>query len=125
MSSCDRSPEGQTPCYLVLTTCADSAAAERLARTLVRAGKVACVNLVPGVRSIYRWQGAIESADEVLLLAKTAADPATVTAAIRAAHDYEVPEVVCVAIDSGLPAYLDWVAAHSRLHTGDGRSVDT
>jgi periplasmic divalent cation tolerance protein len=59
---------------IVLTTAPDREVAERIARGLVERGLVACVNLVPGVRSIYRWKGAIEESDEVLLVAKTVAD---------------------------------------------------
>lgn len=74
-------------------------------------GLAACVNLLPGMHSVYRWQGQVERADEVLLLAKTTAarEPA-LRQRIASLHPYELPEVIAVGIQAGLPAYLDWVA---------------
>ncbi|NUS37595.1 MAG: divalent-cation tolerance protein CutA [Lysobacter sp.] len=96
-------------------TCPDLASAERLAGILVDERLAACVNILPGVRSVYRWQDAVERADEVLLLVKTTRGRLDALAArVRALHPYELPELVAVEAAGGLPAYLDWVAAESR-----------
>lgn len=113
MTSADPPPHVIHATHLIVTTCADETAAMRLARRLVEQRVVACVNLVPGIRSIYRWQGEIQDATEVMLLMKTAVEPPAVIEAIRCAHDYAVPEVICVPIESGLPAYLAWVAENT------------
>jgi periplasmic divalent cation tolerance protein len=100
---------------LCLCACPDDANATRIAEALVEERLVACVNLLPGMRSYYRWQGALERADEVLLLAKTADDRAdALRERILALHPYELPEVILVEVDGGLPAYLDWIAAETR-----------
>ncbi len=94
--------------------CPDAATATRIADALVGERLAACVNVLPGVRSIYRWQGAVERADEALLVIKTvAARVPALSARIAALHPYELPEVVAVEAAAGLPAYLDWVAAQS------------
>ena len=100
---------------LCFCTCPDDASAERLATALVEERLVACATLLPAARSIYRWQGAIEQADEVLLLLKTthARYPA-LEARLPALHPYELPELVAVESTAGLPAYLQWVAAETR-----------
>lgn len=97
-------------CLICLCTCPDREVAEALARRLVGEGLAACVNIVPGLTSVYRWQGEVETASEVLLLAKTTASryPA-LEAALVAAHPYELPEVIGVSIHSGLPGYLQWL----------------
>lgn len=99
---------------LCLCSCPDDASAARIAETLVDERLAACVNILPGVRSVYRWQGQVERADELLLLVKTSAQRAdTLRERILALHPYELPEVIMVEVDGGLPAYLDWVAAES------------
>lgn len=96
-------------------TCPDAASAERVAESLVGERLAACVNLLPGVRSVYRWQGAIERTDEVLLLVKTThARLDALAARLRELHPHELPELVAVEAAGGLPAYLEWVAAESR-----------
>lgn len=99
-----------TDARLVLIAC-PAAQADALASALVEARVAACVSLVPGLRSVYRWHGAIERAEEALLLAKTsaAAYPA-LEALVRARHPYELPEIVAVEVAAGLPAYLQWLA---------------
>lgn len=100
---------------LVLTNCPDADCAERIARALVDARLAACVNILAPARSVYRWQGAVEQADEVPLLIKTTAGRyAALEAAIRQHHPYEVPEIVALPIDRGLPAYLQWLADETR-----------
>lgn len=103
------------PVHLVFCSCPDPDTAQRLARSLVEARLAACASLLPGMRSVYRWQGAIEQADEVLLLAKTTGDrvPALIER-LAALHPYELPEVLAVEAGAGLPAYLDWVASATR-----------
>lgn len=95
---------------LCLTTCPNIDLAEKIARTLVEEHLAACVNILPPVRSIYRWHGQIESADERLLLIKTRTqDYPAIERRIRALHSYELPEVIAVPIVNGLPAYLSWL----------------
>jgi periplasmic divalent cation tolerance protein len=100
---------------IVLTNCPDSDVADRIARALVEQRLAACVNQLPSVRSIYRWQGVVEEANEVPLLIKTtAARYAEVEVAIRALHPYEVPEIVAWPVTAGFASYLDWVAEETR-----------
>lgn len=100
---------------LVITNLPDRAAAEALATALVEQGLAACVNIQAPCRSVYRWQGAVEAADEVPLLIKTSsAGYAALEAAIRAAHPYELPEVIAIPITQGLPDYLAWIAAQTH-----------
>lgn len=97
---------------LCLTTCPDPDSAGRLARALVDERLAACVSVLPGVQSTYRWQGALEQADECLLLIKTTREryPA-LQSRLPALHPYELPELVAVESSAALPAYLHWVAA--------------
>ncbi len=101
---------------LVFTNLPDRASAETLATALIEARLAACVNILPACRSLYRWKDAIERADEIPLLIKTAQDryPA-LEAAIRRQHPYELPEIVALPIDRGLPEYLAWVVAETQL----------
>lgn len=99
---------------LVLITCPPDAA-DRLATALVDARLAACVNVLPGLRSVYRWHDAVERADETLLIAKTtAAGYAALESGVREHHPYELPEIVAVDIAAGLPAYLQWLATSVR-----------
>lgn len=100
---------------LVFTNLPDRAAAERIADMLVEKRLAACVNILAPCRSVYRWKGAIQREEEHPLFIKTTAEryPA-LEEALRAAHPYELPEIVAVPVERGLPAYLDWVAAESR-----------
>lgn len=96
---------------LVLCTCPDQTVARALARHLVEAQLAACVNLVPGLTSLYRWRGELQEGTEVLLLIKTTARRyAALESAIRARHPYELPEIIGVTLDDGLPDYLDWIS---------------
>jgi periplasmic divalent cation tolerance protein len=99
------------PVLICFCTCPDRASAERVAGALVEERLAACVNIVPGLQSVYRWQGAIERGDELLLLVKTThAQLPALSARVAALHPYELPEVVAVEVAGGLSAYLDWVA---------------
>ena len=102
-------PPSPEETLLVFMTC-PAAGAEALAGALVELRLAACVNLLPGARSVYRWQGAVERADETLLVAKTSqARYAELEAEVRRRHPYELPEIVAVHLASGLPAYLQWI----------------
>ena len=95
---------------LVFTNLPDRESALGLARALVEARFAACVNVLGGCTSVYRWQGAPETAEEVAVLIKTRSDLyGVVEQAIRARHPYEVPEIIAVPVSQGLPAYLAWV----------------
>lgn len=99
---------------IVLVTAPDPACAERLARTLVEEKLAACVNVVPGVRSFYRWEGAVQADDELLLVAKTRSDRGPALAArVKELHPYDLPEVLELPAVGGSDAYLDWVRLES------------
>ena len=103
---------------LVLTNLPDRAAAERLADILIEKRVAACVNILAPCRSVYRWKGAVQHDEEHPLLIKTAAERyPDLEAAIRAAHPYELPEIIAVPIERGLPAYLEWLAAEAAPGT--------
>ena len=103
---------------LVLTNLPDRAAAERLADTLIEKRVAACVNILAPCRSVYRWKGAVQHDEEHPMLIKTAAERyPDLEAAIRAAHPYELPEIIAVPIERGLPAYLEWLAAEAAPGT--------
>ncbi len=100
---------------LVLTNLPDRAAAERLADALVQKRLAACVNILAPCRSVYRWQGALQREEEHPVLIKTTSERyADLETAIRAAHPYELPEIVAVGIERGLPGYLAWVHAETK-----------
>jgi len=96
--------------FLVITTCPDADSAERLARHLVETRLAACVNILPGIRSVYQWKGELATDVEQLLLVKTRRDVyPQVEAAIRAKHPYELPEVIAVPLAQGSGDYLAWI----------------
>ena len=95
---------------IVLCTVPDEAAARQIASALVEERLAACVNIIPGVSSVYRWEDAVETAAELLLIIKsTAAVYVQLQDRIRALHPYELPEVIAVALDQGLPEYFAWI----------------
>ena len=99
---------------VVLCTVPSEEVAERIARALLDARCVACVNIVPAVRSLYRWDGALEDVRELQLLIKTRdARYADVERVIRAAHPCEVPEILALPIVHGSADYLAWIAAET------------
>jgi periplasmic divalent cation tolerance protein len=88
----------------------DRTAAERLAQGLVEKNLAACVNILSPCRSVYRWKGAVQHEEEHPMLIKTTAERyAELERALRSGHPYELPEIIAVPIERGLPAYLDWV----------------
>jgi periplasmic divalent cation tolerance protein len=99
---------------VILSTCSTEEEAERLARALVDARLAACVNVVPRVRSFYRWKGQVEDAAECLLVIKSSRPMFdALRSALVEAHSYEVPEVVALPILDGAPEYLQWL--HENL----------
>jgi periplasmic divalent cation tolerance protein len=100
---------------LVITNLPDEQSAAALAQKLVEQRAAACVNRLAPCTSTYHWEGKIETANEVPLLIKTtrAAYP-RLEQLIREAHPYELPEIVAVSVDQGLPAYLDWVNQETK-----------
>lgn len=96
---------------LVLTTAGSEEQAKNIAHALVEHRLAACVNIVPRIHSVYRWQGKVESAEEFLLLIKTTRDrEEQVSSAIKALHSYELPECIVIRI-AGSKEYLDWISA--------------
>ncbi|MGZ5006407.1 MAG: divalent-cation tolerance protein CutA [Methylobacter sp.] len=101
---------------IIFCTCPDKNTAETIARLLVTNSEAACVNILPGITSIYAWQGQIESAEEHLLLIKAHKDRyQAIEATIRSHHPYELPEIIAVPIEHGLPEYLKWIASCHTL----------
>jgi len=95
---------------IALCTCPDAPTATIIADKLVAESHAACVNIVPGVMSVYQWKNRIEQDEELLLLIKTRRDcyPA-LEAMIQALHPYELPEIITVSIEQGLTEYLKWI----------------
>jgi periplasmic divalent cation tolerance protein len=95
---------------VVLSTCPDRETAEAIARELVEARLAACVNVLPRMRSIYQWEGAVVSADEVLLIAKTTPErTAALCARLVELHPYDMPEAIALDVADGTEMYLNWV----------------
>ncbi|MFW9611218.1 MAG: divalent-cation tolerance protein CutA [Fluviibacter sp.] len=100
-----------TNTQLVLTTVPDEALAESLAHQLVESGLAACVKILPACQSTYRWAGRIDRATEIPLIIVTHTHRyAALEQALKAAHPYDVPEILAIDCSAGLPAYLRWVA---------------
>ena len=98
------------PVRVVLVTAPDLDVGRKIARALVEERLAACVNALPGLTSVYRWQGAVEEASEVQLVIKTVHERVpTLVARIQELHPYKVPEVLVLPVEAGLPAYLAWV----------------
>ncbi len=100
---------------IIFCTCPDKDTAEKMARLLVTDNKAACVNILPGITSIYAWKGQVESAQEHLLLIKAHKDHyQAIEQTLHDHHPYELPEIIAVSIDRGLPEYLHWIdSCHS------------
>jgi len=95
---------------VIFSTCPSAEEAEKVAKSLLEKHLAACVTLIPGARSIYRWQGAIEEATEHLLLIKSRRDLFDgLKRELGAIHSYEVPEIIAVPVVEGAPAYIDWI----------------
>ena len=96
--------------HLIYCTCPDMPVAQRIARHLIAEKLAACVNILPGVQSVYEWEGQIETAQEHLLLIKSPQRRyPEIEAAIKALHPYQLPEIIAVAIERGSDEYLTWI----------------
>jgi periplasmic divalent cation tolerance protein len=103
-------PEASPLALVVLCTVSSLEEGRRLARELLDKRLAACVNLIPKVESIYRWQGAVESAEEVLLVMKTTSVRfAELRDKIAELHSYDVPEILALPVTDGSAAYLEWL----------------
>lgn len=95
---------------LILCTCPDQKSAETIAKHLVSLQLAACVNILPGLTSVYQWQGEIETAQEHLLFIKSQQQQfAAIEKAIKTIHPYQLPEIIAVAIEQGSAEYLNWI----------------
>lgn len=104
-----------SPLLLIMSNVPDLDTARRIARELVDSRVAACVNILPAVHSVYRWEGKTEEALEITLIVKSTADRYDeVETTIKRLHPYEVPEIIALPIAHGLPAYLQWVVAETR-----------
>jgi periplasmic divalent cation tolerance protein len=104
-----------SPVLLVLTNLPDAASAQTLTNQIIEARAAACVNQLAPCTSTYRWQEKIETTSEVPLLIKTTQDAyPRLEALIRAAHPYDLPEIIAIPISAGLPAYLSWVNQETK-----------
>jgi len=100
---------------VILVTAPDESSADNLARRLVDERLVACANILPGLRSVYRWRGTVEEASEVLLVLKARrADVGVVAERVEELHPYEVPEVIALDVTAGHAPYLDWVISETQ-----------
>ena len=101
---------------MVMSNVPDAATAQGLARLLVETKLAACVNILPGVQSVYRWQGQIEQAEEVTLLIKTTREKyGQLQQTLVDAHPYDVPEVIALPLAEGYAPYLHWVVAETTI----------
>jgi periplasmic divalent cation tolerance protein len=106
--------ESQT--LLVMTTLPNLASAEQTARTLVEARVAACVSVLAPCTSLYRWQDAVETASEIPLLIKTSRDAyPRLEQRLKECHPYELPEIVAILIEGGLPDYLRWIVRETEI----------
>ena len=104
---------------VVLSTCASEEEAEKLARELVESRLAACVNIIPRMRSVYRWKGQVESGDESLLLIKSSRPLFdSLRIVLEKAHSYEVPEAIALQIVEGAENYLNWLTASLKPVSG-------
>src|SRR5947199_10742128 len=95
---------------LVLSTAGSVTEARKIANQLVERRLAACVNIIPQIQSVYRWEGKVETAEEFLLIIKTTkARSANVQAAIRQLHSYDLPECIVISIEDGSAEYLKWI----------------
>ena len=105
-----------TDAIVVLTTVASDEEGVRLVRALLERRLIACGTLVPGARSLYRWQGKIADEREVMVILKTrSARLETLQAAFGELHPYKVPELLALPVSAGLPRYLDWISGETTL----------
>ena len=102
--------KGEKQYIIALNTCPNTETAQKIAHSLLEHGLAACINIIPTVQSVYRWQGKIEQENEALLMIKTRKDKFTqLESLIRRLHPYELPEIVAVPIEAGTKEYLNWI----------------
>ncbi|WP_349432278.1 divalent-cation tolerance protein CutA [Methylomarinum sp. Ch1-1] len=95
---------------IILCSCPDQCTAKKIASHLIEAQLAACINILPSVTSVYLWQGKVETEQEQLLLIKShSGQYPELERQIKALHPYELPEIIAVSIDRGLPDYLKWI----------------
>lgn len=103
-----------TSTRIVLSTAGSAEEARKIGHALVERSLAACVNIVPQLESVYRWQGKVETSQEFLLIVKTTAERVSkVFEAIQSLHSYELPECIALEITAGSEAYLGWITANS------------
>jgi periplasmic divalent cation tolerance protein len=102
---------------LVLCSCPDPEIATTIAENIVAQHLAACINIIPGMKSVYHWQGNVESAEESLMVIKTHQQKlSSLQNTITTMHPYEVPEIISLDISAGLPKYLQWISSSLRLN---------
>lgn len=112
-----------TDAIVVFMTAANREEADRLAEMLVGQRLAACVQILPGIESVYRWQGKVERQNEVLVIAKTTKYKFDeLEREVRAIHSYETPEIVAVPLTAGSTGYLEWLHSSVNAHAEDSDS---
>lgn len=102
---------------VVFSACPDETVARQLGRRLVESGRAACVNVIPGLHSVYRWQDQVEEASEAMMLIKTVEERVgEITAWLEQEHPYDLPELIALPVVAGLPGYLEWVVDATGSH---------
>lgn len=105
-----------THCQVVFSTCPTQQSAEEMAQHLIELRLAACVNILPNLKSIYRWQGNIETATEFLMIIKTSSDNyQKLEEVLRKIHPYNTPEIIALPISQALPDYLQWVVNNTGM----------
>ena len=111
----DERDNAESAVSVVLSTAGSKAEADRIAHALVERKLAACVNMMEGVRSVYRWKDQVEQAEEVLLVMKTTEGQLTaLEEALKALHSYELPELIVLAVSRGSSSYLQWIRSSVR-----------
>lgn len=109
--------QNSSPYLLIYITCGSKENATQIATALVEEQLAACVNILPGIESVYRWKGKVESAPEYLLMIKTRREMfGTLRERVCKMHHYELPEIIAVPIVAGLEPYLNWITESVTHH---------
>lgn len=109
--------QNSSPYILIYVTCGDKENADVIATTLVQEKLAACVNILAAIESVYRWQGKVESATEILLMIKTRREHmANLRERVCKLHQYELPEIIAVPIEDGHEPYLNWITESVTHH---------
>lgn len=121
MSANDPGGRAASRAVVVLLTGPTAEALQAIGGSLVEERLAACVNILPGVKSIYRWEGAVEESDEALAIVKTTvARLPGLEARVGELHPYELPEILAIEPDGGSIAYLNWIRESVTIRSGDG-----